>query len=103
MFGTDPRQGYFVGNHFYHPELRFELTFPAGWKTQNSRSSVMAAERHVTVHCMDAYQSLNMLPPPERRGIVLIDSSFDRAREFERIRSFLERYMATQCELASST
>jgi 23S rRNA (adenine2030-N6)-methyltransferase len=47
--------------------------------------SVMAAERHVTIQCIDAYQSLKVLPPPERRGLVLIDSSFDRSREFDRI------------------
>jgi 23S rRNA (adenine2030-N6)-methyltransferase len=40
----------------------------------------------VHVHCMDGYQALKaFLPPAERRGLVLIDSSFDRAREFERL------------------
>ena len=35
---------------------------------------------------MDAYQSLKaFLPPKERRGLVFIDSSFDRAREFDRL------------------
>ena len=48
--------------------------------------SVFARERRVAVQLMDAYQSLRAyLPPAERRGLVLIDSSFDRAREFERI------------------
>src|SRR4051812_23624238 len=44
--------------------------------------SVFARERRVAIQLMDAYQSLRAyLPPPERRGLVLIDSSFDRARE----------------------
>ena len=48
--------------------------------------SVMAGERHVTVHCIDAYQALkSYLPPPERRGLAFVDSSFDRSREFDRI------------------
>jgi 23S rRNA (adenine2030-N6)-methyltransferase len=48
--------------------------------------SVFARERRVAVQLMDAYQSLRAyLPPPERRGLVLIDSSFDRAHEFDRI------------------
>jgi 23S rRNA (adenine2030-N6)-methyltransferase len=48
--------------------------------------SVFARERRVAVQLMDAYQSLHAyLPPAERRGLVLIDSPFDRAREFERI------------------
>jgi len=48
--------------------------------------SVFARERGVAVQVMDAYQSLRAyLPPAERRGLVLVDSSFDRAREFDRI------------------
>ena len=47
---------------------------------------VFAHERNVAVQKMDAYQALKAyLPPPERRGLVLIDSSFDRARELDRI------------------
>ena len=42
--------------------------------------------RNVSVHLMDGYQALTaFLPPKERRGLVLLDSSFDRAREFARI------------------
>jgi 23S rRNA (adenine2030-N6)-methyltransferase len=48
--------------------------------------AVFEHERRVAVQLMDAYQGLKAyLPPPERRGLVLIDSSFDRAREFDRI------------------
>jgi 23S rRNA (adenine2030-N6)-methyltransferase len=40
----------------------------------------------VTVHLMDGYQALKaQLPPKERRGLVLVDSSFDRAGEFHRL------------------
>jgi predicted Zn-dependent protease len=35
VFGEDPRKGYFRGSQFMHPEMRFQLTFPQGWKTQN--------------------------------------------------------------------
>ena len=49
-------------------------------------NALTARERHVAVHLMDGYQALHaFLPPAERRGIVLLDSSFDRAREFQRI------------------
>lgn len=45
-----------------------------------------AGDRQVHVHCMDGYQALKAyLPPRERRGLVLMDSSFDRAREFDRL------------------
>ena len=44
VFGNDPRQGYFEGERFYHPQLGFTLSFPAGWKTQNTHSAVAAGE-----------------------------------------------------------
>jgi predicted Zn-dependent protease len=39
-FGDDPRQGYFQGNTFYHPAMRFKLAFPPGFKTQNTAAAV---------------------------------------------------------------
>jgi 23S rRNA (adenine2030-N6)-methyltransferase len=48
--------------------------------------TLFARDRQVTVHLMDGYQSLKAhLPPKERRGLVLLDSSFDRAGEFRRV------------------
>jgi len=41
-YGDDPRQGYFQGTRFLHPDLAFELTFPAGWTTVNQRTLVAA-------------------------------------------------------------
>ena len=50
-----------------------------------------AGDRQVSVQLMDGYQSLKAhLPPKERRGLVLIDSSFDRAHEFARLREALK-------------
>jgi len=47
--------------------------------------AVIGRERHVAVHLMDGYQALKtFLPPRERRGLVLLDSSFDRSGEFAR-------------------
>ena len=40
VYGPDPRQGYFDGQAFYHPELKFRLLFPAGWRTNNGFSAV---------------------------------------------------------------
>lgn len=42
IYGSNPREGYFEDNHFYHPDLAFELTFPAGWRTANQRQAVAA-------------------------------------------------------------
>ena len=41
-YGEDPRQGFFEGSTFYHPDLRFQITFPQGWQTQNGADAVMA-------------------------------------------------------------
>lgn len=42
-FGDDPREGYFEGRTFYHPELAFQITFPAGWETENLPQVVVGA------------------------------------------------------------
>jgi predicted Zn-dependent protease len=39
-YGEDPRQGYFEGTHFYHPQMQFQLTFPDGWQVQNTAQAV---------------------------------------------------------------
>jgi predicted Zn-dependent protease len=42
MFGENPREGFFVGDTFYHPEMKFQIEFPRGWKGQNQRTVVGA-------------------------------------------------------------
>jgi predicted Zn-dependent protease len=39
-FGNDPRDGFAVGNVFYHPDMEFRMTFPDGWKIVNQRQAV---------------------------------------------------------------
>ena len=41
VFGPDPRDGFFDGALFMHPRLRFRLTFPKRWQTQNQRQAVV--------------------------------------------------------------
>lgn len=40
VFGDDPRQGYFKGDTFLDPSLKFQWTLPAGWAHQNSAQAV---------------------------------------------------------------
>jgi len=40
VYGDNPRQGFFKGTAFLHPDLAFQLDFPAGWKTANQTSAV---------------------------------------------------------------
>jgi predicted Zn-dependent protease len=43
VYGDDPRQGFFQGSRFLHPDLEFQLDFPPGWKTQNAPQQVVGA------------------------------------------------------------
>src|SRR6267142_1688119 len=43
VYGEDPRQGYFKGDTFYHPELKFQWKLPSGWAHQNTSQAVAAA------------------------------------------------------------
>ena len=50
-------------------------------------AALFAADTQVTVQLTDGYQALKaFLPPKERRGLIFVDSSFDRAQEFERLK-----------------
>ena len=44
-FGDDPRQGFFEGSRFNHPDMAFRLDFPQGWTTQNQASAVIAVSQ----------------------------------------------------------
>lgn len=49
---------------------------------------LFAGDKRVGVHKMDGYEALKaFLPPPERRGLVLIDPPFEKRDEFERMRN----------------
>jgi len=54
-FGENPREGFFREQRFLHPDLRFELEFPAGWQTANQRSAVLAQSQ-----AKDAFIQLTM-------------------------------------------
>jgi len=42
VYGQNPRQGFFQGSTFLHPELRFRLDFPQGFQLANLPSAVQA-------------------------------------------------------------
>jgi predicted Zn-dependent protease len=41
VFGENPREGFFRASAFYHPDLRFQLSFPRGFQTQNQKQAVV--------------------------------------------------------------
>lgn len=60
-------------------------------------AALMARDRRVKVALMDGWTALkSLLPPKERRGLILIDPPFEQPREFDRIieavRSGLKRF-----------
>ena len=42
VFGNNPREGFVEDGRFYHPELQFQISFPAGWQVENTRNAVYA-------------------------------------------------------------
>ena len=42
VFGDNPREGFFQGPAFRHPDLAFRITFPSGWKGSNQKQAVGA-------------------------------------------------------------
>jgi predicted Zn-dependent protease len=42
VYGENPRHGFFRNQLFLHPDMRFRLEFPQGWRTQNMTAAVMA-------------------------------------------------------------
>lgn len=81
VFGKDPAQGYFIDTRFLHPELTFEITFPAGWGVQNGALAVQAGspERDALMGltfssqesaeaAMDAFMGQEGVTPGRREG-----------------------------------
>jgi predicted Zn-dependent protease len=42
IFGMNPREGFFKGAEFFHPDMKFRISFPSGWKTFNGKQAVAA-------------------------------------------------------------
>jgi predicted Zn-dependent protease len=42
VYGSNPRNGFFRGDWFYHPELAFRFQVPADWRRQNLTEAVQA-------------------------------------------------------------
>jgi predicted Zn-dependent protease len=42
IYGENPRHGFFQQNRFLHPDMKFRLEFPQGWRTQNLAQAVVA-------------------------------------------------------------
>lgn len=63
VFGGNPRDGFFEGNAFVHPDLRFRFEFPEGWETSNEQSSVSAASP-----AEDAFLQISVVDHPSKEA-----------------------------------
>lgn len=54
----------------------------------------LGRDPRVAIHRRDGYEAHSLLPPPEMRGLILVDPPFERPDEFELAAEFLKR--ATQ-------
>jgi len=53
-----------------------------------------ARDKQATLHQRDGYEAHALLPPPQKRGLVLVDPPFERRDEFEAMESFLIKAQA---------
>jgi predicted Zn-dependent protease len=58
LFGDNPREGLVRGREFIHPDMRFRLAFPEGWKIENGKEQVTARPAEIR----DAMMSLELVP-----------------------------------------
>jgi len=63
VFGANPREGYFEDDWFHHPDLRFRMSFPSGWKKQNLAQAVIGMNS-----TEDAVLQLRILPAASPRA-----------------------------------
>lgn len=57
IYGDNPREGFTRNGTFYHPELKFQFTYPQGWQVINQRSLVAvvnADQNAVSVMTLDS-------------------------------------------------
>lgn len=75
VYGENPRQGFFRDGVFYHPELRFRITFPPQWQTSNLTRAVVAVE-------------------PQRRAVVELTVAGDQQPDAALVRFFAQPAVA---------
>jgi predicted Zn-dependent protease len=58
-FGDSEKDGIIRNNRFYHPELNFKVTFPAGWLISNKPESIAASAPNNAAFMQLTLQDLN--------------------------------------------
>jgi predicted Zn-dependent protease len=58
VFGENPREGFTQDGFFYHPDMKFQIEYPDGWRVINTRAAVMFLEPS-----QKAAAQLTLVPP----------------------------------------
>lgn len=85
-YGEDPREGFEAGGQFVHPDLRFQLDVPAGWKVQNAKNIVVLAEPQG-----NAVVQLLLVPPEEGQSPEAIGRKIGSQQGVELVEGAAER------------
>ena len=91
VYGEDPREGFETGGQFVHPDLRFQLDVPAGWKVQNAKNLVVMAEPQGT-----AVIQLILVPPTEGQSPEAIGRKIGSQQGAELVEGAVERIHGNQ-------
>jgi predicted Zn-dependent protease len=76
VYGENPREGVIRGREFIHPDMKFRLAFPEGWKVANGRREVTARPAEIR----DALMTLELVPDAQGASLgAIADASMTKA------------------------
>lgn len=79
-----------IARYFLRPQEKMILS-ELHPQDVNLLKQVFLNDKQVAIHQLDGYQALKaFLPPPERRGLILIDPPYEQENEMERIHAGLQ-------------
>jgi len=78
-FGDDPREGFMDGNVFKHPDLKFQIAFPEGWRVTNTRQRVLAGSSDAAFE-MTASRGASNLDPQAQAARVFQNAGLQAGR-----------------------
>ena len=81
LFGDNPREGLVRGREFLHPEMRFRLAFPEGWKIENGKAQVTARPAEIR----DAMMTLELVPDAQGSSLEQVAASSMQKAGFTRL------------------
>jgi predicted Zn-dependent protease len=81
LFGDNPREGLVRGREFIHPDMRFRLAYPEGWKIENGKEHVTARPAEIR----DAMITLELVPDAQGASLDAVAGSSMSKAGFTRL------------------